>query len=97
MPLADAFAIADPKATDAQRAADRKRLGELYRKTHENEKGLGDVVLAAYDRTAILLAGRRNRLRAVDPNALATEPLEFTISSLKGEDSNWPRSKARSW
>jgi thiol-disulfide isomerase/thioredoxin len=85
VPLADAFAIADPKVTEAQRATDRKRLGELYRKTHESEKGLGDVVLVAYDRTAILLAGRRNRLRAVDPNALATEPLDFTLSSLKGE------------
>ncbi len=84
-PLADAFAIVDPKTSDAQRAADRKRMGEIYRKSHGDEKGLGDVILAAYDRTSTLLAGRQSRLRAVDPNALATEPLEFTLSSLAGQ------------
>ena len=50
--LADAFAIPDPRASDADRAADRSRLGAMYAKLHESEKGLGDLLLAAYDRTA---------------------------------------------
>ena len=34
---------------------DRQQLGELYRKLHGSEKGLGDMILAAYDRTSALL------------------------------------------
>jgi len=33
--LADAFAIADPQSADDDRTADRKQLGELYRKVHD--------------------------------------------------------------
>src|SRR6185295_2167359 len=48
--LADAFAIPDARASDADRGADRKLLGDMYRKLHGSEKGLGDVILSAYDR-----------------------------------------------
>ncbi len=87
--LADAFAIPDPHASDADRAADRKRLGEQYRKLHGSEhgseQGLGDAILAAYDRTAALLEERRVRLLALDPNAAETEAMRFTLTGLDGK------------
>jgi thiol-disulfide isomerase/thioredoxin len=87
--LADAFAIPDAHATDADRAADRKHLGEQYRELHGSghgsEQGLGDLILAAYDRTAALLEERRARLRAIDPNSTETEPMRFTLTGLDGK------------
>jgi thiol-disulfide isomerase/thioredoxin len=83
--LADAFAIPDSHASDADRAADRKRLGEQYRKLHGSEQGLGDAILAAYDRTAALLEERRVRLLALDPNAGETEAMRFILTGLDGK------------
>ena len=83
--LADAFAIADPQSSDDDRAADRKQLGELYRKLHDGtEKGLGDEVLAAYDRTSATMAKRANELRKLDPNLGVTDPMKFTLAGLDG-------------
>ena len=82
--LADAFAIPDPRSTEADRAADRRRLGESYRKLHGSEDGLGDLSLAAYDRTAALLESRRVRLRQMDVNFGASDPMEFTLTGLDG-------------
>jgi thiol-disulfide isomerase/thioredoxin len=82
--LADAFAVPDAHTTDADRAADRVRLGELYSKLHESEKGLGDLLLAAYDRTAALVEARRTRVLALDPNAAVTDPIAFTLTGLDG-------------
>jgi thiol-disulfide isomerase/thioredoxin len=82
--LADAFTIVDPRSTDEARAKDRARMGELYRKLKGSEKGLGDLILEAYDRTAGLLAARRLRLRETDPNTQASSVMEFTLSGLKG-------------
>lgn len=83
--LADAFAIPDPRATDADRASDRRKLGDLYRRLHGDEKGLGDAMLAAYDRTAVVLEERKAHLAALDPNFVATEPSQFTVTSLDGK------------
>jgi thiol-disulfide isomerase/thioredoxin len=85
MHFADAFMIPDLRALDADRALDRKRLGEIYRKKHDSEKGLGDVILEAYDRTAALIGARQKRLNAVDPNADVTDPMGYTISGLDGQ------------
>jgi len=83
--LADAFAIADPQSTGDDRAADRKQLGELYRKLHDgSEKGLGDEVLAAYDRTSATVATRASELRKLDPNLGVTDPMNFTLTALDG-------------
>jgi thiol-disulfide isomerase/thioredoxin len=82
--LADAFAIVDSRNTDADRAKDRLRMGELYAKAHGSEKGLGDLILEAYDRTATLLAERRLRLKAADPNSAAARILDFTLSDVDG-------------
>ena len=83
--LADAFAIADPQSSDDNRAADRRQLGEMYRKLHEgSEKGLGDEVLAAYDRTSATTAKRVSELRKLDPNLGVTDPMNFTLTALDG-------------
>jgi thiol-disulfide isomerase/thioredoxin len=83
--FADAFMIPDPRAGDSDRALDRKRLGEIYRNAHHSEKGLGEAILEAYDRTAALIEERQKRLNALDPNANVTDPMGFTISSLDGQ------------
>jgi len=81
---ADAFSIPDAHVTDADRASDRANLGDLYRQLHHNEKGLGDIILAAYDRTAATLEQRKTHLAAIDPNFAATEPEQFTVTGLDG-------------
>jgi thiol-disulfide isomerase/thioredoxin len=83
--LADAFAIADPRTAGDDRAADRKRLGEMYRQLHGgSETGLGDEVLAAYDRTSATTAKRSSELRKLDPNLGVTDPMNFTLTTLDG-------------
>lgn len=82
--LADAFTIPDSHATDADRARDRGRMGELYVKAKGSEAGLGDLVLQAYDRNAALIHARELRLRANDPNANLTDSMEFTLGALDG-------------
>jgi thiol-disulfide isomerase/thioredoxin len=94
---ANAFTLADSRTTEADRAKDRRRLGELYAKLNGSEKGLGDTILDAYDRTAALLSERRVSLKAKDPNAVATNIEDFilpavesaapplAVSSLKGK------------
>ena len=82
---ADAFMIPDVRAQDADRALDRKRLGELYRKAHGTEKGLGDVILEAYDRTAQWIDQRQKSLSGLDPNAAVADPMGFTIGGLDGQ------------
>jgi thiol-disulfide isomerase/thioredoxin len=83
--FADAFTIPDFRALDADRAQDRKRMGEIYRKAHGSEKGLGDVILESYDRTAALVDQRQKMLNALDPNASVSDPMGFTISGLDGQ------------
>ena len=83
--LADAFMITDPARPETERAADRTRMGELYRKLKGSEAGLGDLLLEAYDRTVLLLNERRLKIHAFDPNLQLTNPLEFTLSGLQGD------------
>jgi thiol-disulfide isomerase/thioredoxin len=84
--LAEAFAIPDAHATETQRLNDRLRLGELYTKKHGSEKGMGDEILAAYDRTSTLMETRRKKLLALDPNSAAADPTQFIISGLDGKE-----------
>jgi len=81
---AQAFVIPDPRASDAERQLNRQTLGELYRKVKGSDTGLGDVVLAAYDRATVLLAERKKRLRDLDPNGDATELKDFILPRLTG-------------
>ncbi len=83
--LADALMIEDARASDEQRRADRKALGEMYRKLHEgSEKGLGDEILAAYDRTSEVVSKRESELRKLDPNFGVSDPMKFTLGALGG-------------
>jgi thiol-disulfide isomerase/thioredoxin len=83
--LADAFTIPDQRATEESRARDRIRMGELYRKVHGSEAGLGDLALHAYDRNLALIRARELRLRGGEANAGETDPMRFTISGTGGE------------
>jgi thiol-disulfide isomerase/thioredoxin len=82
--MADAFTIQDPGNSDAARAGDRIRMGDLYRKAKGSDTGLGDLVLEAYDRNLGLVRVREMRLRAGDPNAQLSDPMEFTLSGPGG-------------
>lgn len=83
--IADAFTIADPRIDETERQKDRLRMGELYRQLKGSEKGLGDIILEAYDRTTAQLAARRLRLRKSDPNAQVSKIMEFTLSGPGGD------------
>jgi thiol-disulfide isomerase/thioredoxin len=83
--LADAFSLPDPRFTDDDRRTIRKEMGEVYAKLHGSEKGMGDVILAAYDRSVAIDKQRRERLRAIDPNSDVTNPMEYTITGVNGE------------
>jgi len=82
--LADAFTIEDPNSSEIDRGKDRMRMGELYSKATGSEKGLGDLILQAYDRTQALMSERIARLKAQDPNATASKVLEFTLPGVGG-------------
>ncbi len=85
MHFADAFTIPDIRAVDSDRALDRKRMGELYRKKHKSEKGLGGAILQSYDRMAALVGEREKGLNALDPNAGVSDPMGYTIGGLDGQ------------
>lgn len=82
---ADAFTATDQQATEADRAAVRRLMGELYQRWKGTETGLGDIVLQAYDRNAARMADRKSKLKQFDPNLGVTNPMEFTLSSLTGD------------
>ena len=83
--FANAFSIPDGRASDTDRADDRKKAGESWKKAKGTEAGLGDLFLTAYDKTSAMIAERNQRLREVDPNRDVTNPFEYTISNLSGE------------
>jgi thiol-disulfide isomerase/thioredoxin len=83
--LTDAFAIPDIRAAEADRQADRLKLGELYAKKHGSEKGLGDSILASFDHTSTLVETHRKKVLALDPNSGAQSLLDFTITGLDGK------------
>lgn len=83
--LADAFAVPDAHASEIDRANDRQKLGQMYRAMHHKEKGLGDLILAAYDQTSEQVKEREKRLIALDPNSGASDPLQFRLTSLDGK------------
>jgi len=88
---ADAFAIPDTRATFEERAQDRRLLGEWYQKLHEgSEKGLGDEILAAYDRTSKAVEKELSQLRRLDPNLGLTDPMKYTLAALVGNKLELP-------
>lgn len=86
--LAAAFMARDPRVTDADREQDRDHLGELYTKVHGSQKGLGDVVLKAWDESTFNVTARRTLQKGRDPNSVAANPFEFTLSAVEGKPLN---------
>ena len=82
--FAHALMIPDARATDADRADDRKSMSESWVKAKGSEAGLGDAILVAYDRTTALVADRSRALKLLDPNRDVTNPIQYTISDLSG-------------
>jgi thiol-disulfide isomerase/thioredoxin len=82
---ADAFTIQDRAVTDVERARDRARMAELYVKEKKSEVGLGDLMLAAYDRMAALAANREAQALLRDPNLNRTNIMDFTLTSIDGK------------
>jgi thiol-disulfide isomerase/thioredoxin len=80
--LAEAFVLSGQGIEQQQ---DRERLGQWHRQWKGSEAGLGDVMLAAWDRVQVRNRQREAALRALDPNAGVEDPLEYTISGLDGE------------
>jgi thiol-disulfide isomerase/thioredoxin len=83
--LADAFTIGGLHSASVDGENDRAKMGELYRKVHGSETGLGDLVLKAYDSTSSQLAARRAELRELDPNSDLKNPIQFTLTGLEGD------------
>jgi thiol-disulfide isomerase/thioredoxin len=83
--IANAFTIEDPASTEIDRGRDRIKMGELYQKATGAEKGLGDLILQAYDRTSALMSERTARLKAADPNLKAAKVDDFTLVGLQGQ------------
>ena len=81
---AEAFVIDDPDNTAELRAGDVRRMRELYREAHGSEEGLGDLVLAAYERTREALEARRAELKKLVPNLDAAHVFDFVLSGLDG-------------
>ncbi len=84
--LADAFSVPDQYALPAQRQDNRQKLGELYAHLHAgSQTGLGDLIMNAYDRMTTIVQTRLQRLAALDPNSVARDPLDATISGVDGK------------
>jgi thiol-disulfide isomerase/thioredoxin len=75
---ADAFALSDSAEAHA---GDRSRMAELYLKTHSTQSGLGDMVLAAYDRMTAVAAERNKLLRSSTPSS----PIDYKLTGLDGK------------
>jgi thiol-disulfide isomerase/thioredoxin len=82
---ADAFAMDDLATTVGDRERDRVHLGELSKKLHGSEKGLGDQILAAYDRMVAMRKQIIAAMRLKDPNSNLTDLLDFTLAAADGE------------
>ncbi|MGC1382889.1 MAG: TlpA disulfide reductase family protein [Candidatus Acidiferrales bacterium] len=89
-----AFVLPDSgSSAKLDRRALRQKLGNVYKQVHGSEKGLGEAILAAYDRTATPVPSN-----AYDPAAInkhATEPFEFTLRALDGKPTPLARLKGK--
>ena len=83
-----AFVLPDAAPTSKlDRRALRQKLGNVWRQVHGSEAGLGEAILAAYDRTATSATASAGA-GSGDPSAAnkhATQPLEFTLRTLNGK------------
>jgi len=82
---ADAFTCEDARGSEADRASDRGKLGELYAKLHGGKTdGLGELILQAFDRNALLKRTRMANMKQKDPNAYAASVGEYVLPRTDG-------------
>ncbi len=84
--FADAFTVEDIRTTHAERISDRTHMAELQKKLNKSESGLGDIILAAFDRNVTLKSARAEALRQKDPNSAATDLSEFVLPRTDGTE-----------
>lgn len=83
---ASAAAFADSYvASEGKRADDLQSMREAWKRSHSDEKGLGDFLLAAHDRLNKWNEGKIARLREIDPNAVKAKPAEYVLTGVNGE------------
>jgi thiol-disulfide isomerase/thioredoxin len=76
-----AFVLPDTGPGDkADRHEIREKLGNVWRAVHGNEQGLGDAILAAYDRLALSSGALSNNARNKD----AKDTFSFALRRLDG-------------
>lgn len=79
-----AFVLPEPASGGKiDRRAVRQKLGNVWRQVHGSENGLGEAILAAYDRTATPVSAS-----AADPSAVnkhAKDPYDFVLRTLDGK------------
>jgi thiol-disulfide isomerase/thioredoxin len=80
--LAFFLAGLDPDDNSVDRDTLRLRMGNLWRFTHDSNAGLGDVLLAGYDKDKALEAA--DKPEAVAHNPGVTDPLQFTMRRVDG-------------
>ncbi len=71
---ARAFELADASATGVNRREIRQKLGNVWRRAHGSDQGLGDYLLRAYDDVAASSDAPKPKR-----NANAKEPYDFTL------------------
>jgi len=82
-----AFVLAsdDPEASALNQNAMRLRMGNLWRLSHDSNTGLGDVLLAAFDKNNEI--AKADQPEAVVYNQGVTDPLQFTMRQVDGKAS----------
>jgi thiol-disulfide isomerase/thioredoxin len=72
----------DPDDNSVDRDTLRLKMGNLWRFSHDSNAGLGDVLLAGYDKDKALAAA--DRPDAVAHNPGVTDPLQFAMRRVDG-------------
>ena len=71
-------------ANDAERERDLKLLRETWKKGHPDETGAGDKLIIGFDKATQMRAARKAKLQAIDPNALETDAMRYTLPGVAG-------------
>jgi len=80
--FATAFAFPEKSADPVHRLELRKKLGRAYVAKYQSEKGLGDLILARYDRLSQSLQPRFKS--SAQPNADVHDAAQFVLEGLDG-------------
>jgi thiol-disulfide isomerase/thioredoxin len=72
----------DPDENTVGRNALRLEMGNLWRRTHDSNAGLGDVLLSGFDKARAL--AKADRQEAPEYNKGLTDPFQFTLRRVDG-------------